>query len=108
MGGLLRAGALGLSMWLAVIMGDSMQLQGQIAADAALILQDRPGCLAIGPQGLPPGTGLPLMGLTAPKPIILLIADPRGPQFLRWSFRWHGFVRGAIAVAEVHCIPAMP
>ena len=106
--GLARAAVLGLSLRLAVIVVDSMRLERQVLADVTRPLPDQPRCLAVGPQGLPPDHAVPLMGLTAPKPIILQIADPSGPQFLRWSFRWHGFVEGGISAADVRCIPALP
>lgn len=106
--GLARAAVLGLSLWLAVIIVDSMRLEGQLRADAARMSSDRLRCLAVGPQGLPPDPAVPLMGLTAPKPIILHTADPSGPQFLRWSFRWHGFVEGGISAADVRCTPTPP
>lgn len=106
--GLARAAVLGLSLWLAVIVVDSMRLEGQVLADAARRAPDLPHCLAVGQLGLPPDPDVPLMGLTAPKPIILQIADPSGPRLLRWSFRYHGFVKGGISAADVRCTPALP
>ncbi|EEW25180.1 hypothetical protein [Rhodobacter ferrooxidans] len=105
--GLVRAAALGFCLWLAVIVADSMRLEGQLLADAARIKPDLPRCMAIGPQGMPLAQVPPLMGLTAPKPILLHIADPTRPRFLRWSFRWHGFVRGGIRAEDLRCTPAL-
>lgn len=102
--GMVRAAGLGLSLWLAVIVADSMRLERQLRAD---LPQDRAYCLAIGPDRLPPERLPPLMGLTAPKPIHLQIADPGHPRFLRWSFRWHGFVPGGLNPRDVPCTPVL-
>ncbi len=104
--GLARAAVLGLSLWLAVIVADSMCLERQLLADAARILPDQPRCLAIGPQRLSMDQARPLMGLTTPKPILLRAAD--GNRVLRWSFRYHGFVKTGIDPQDVPCTPALP
>ncbi len=106
--GLPQAATLGLSIWLAFIVADSMRLEGQMMADVTRQAGALPQCLAIGPEALAPGQLPPLMGLTAPKPILLRIAHDGNARLLRWSFRWHGFVRGGINEADVRCLPAPP
>lgn len=106
--GMARAAAIGLALWMAIIVSDSMRLEGQVIADAARQAGSLPMCLAIGPDGLGPDQLPPLMGLTAPKPILLRVGDTEPPRLLRWSFRWHGFVRGGIRDQDVRCLPAQP
>lgn len=73
MRGLLRGAVLGLSLWLAAIVADSMRLERQLMSN----LQRNVGfCLAIGPDRLPLDEVPPLMGLTAPKPILLVRRAP--------------------------------
>lgn len=101
-GGLLRAALLGLCLWLTLIVADSMQLQRQIEAD---LPKDLPFCLAIGPDRLSADKLPPLMGLTAPKPILLLTMTEDRTDTRRWSFRGHGFVRGASSFGAPPCPP---
>lgn len=75
-GGLSRAALIGLALWLALITADSLRLDGQLRADLARVSQDTQSCLAIGPNAMPLDRAPPLMGLTAPKPILLLVGTP--------------------------------
>jgi hypothetical protein len=75
---------------------------------AALVPKDAPYCLAIGPNRLPAAKAPPLMGLTAPKPILLLVDRGNRPEVLRWSFRGRIFVEGGAPPRDIACTPASP
>ena len=94
----IRAAIWGLSLSLGLIVWDSTRLARQIAE----ALPERPHYLAFGPEGAPPPP-MPLMALTAPKPILLRL-EGRATA-LRWSFRYHGFVRTGLKPDEVACRP---
>lgn len=103
--GVVRAGMLGLAAFLALIVADSMRLDGQIQAQ---LPKDAPYCLAIGPDFLSRDRAPPLMGLTAPKPILLVTDNQDRRETRRWSFRYHGFVRDGTGNAGPPCTPAPP
>ncbi len=103
--GLIRAALLGFAAFAAGIVADSMRLDRQVAA---LVPKDAPYCLAIGPNRLPAAKAPPLMGLTAPKPILLVTQAEGRLETRRWSFRWHGFVRGGSGQADPSCTPTLP
>ncbi|MEZ5796026.1 MAG: hypothetical protein R3D63_00100 [Paracoccaceae bacterium] len=103
--GLVRAAVLGFAGFAALIVADSMRLDGQIQAQ---LPTDAPYCLAIGPDRLPRDQSPPLMGLTAPKPILRVVAGQNRPETRRWSFRWHGFVRDGSGNPAPPCTPAPP
>lgn len=96
----IRAAIWGLSLTLGLIVWDSTRLAAQIAE----ALPQRPHCLAFGPEGAPPPQ-MPLMALTAPKPILLRVEGQGYQRVRRWSFRYHGFVRTGLKSEEVACQP---
>jgi hypothetical protein len=101
---LAHGAALGLALWLALIVGDSLRLETQVRADLARLRTDvERACLALGPDRLHLDQVSPLMALTAPKPILLLHGNAGNERVLRWSFRYHGFVRTHINPDVVPC-----
>lgn len=103
--GVIRAGLLGFAAFLALIVADSMRLDRQIQAQ---LPKDTPYCLAIGPDFLSRDQTPPLMGLTAPKPILLVTDNQDRRETRRWSFRYHGFVRNGTSNAGPPCTPTLP
>lgn len=101
--GPIRAALIGFSLWPALIVADSMRFRHQIEA---ALPKDLPFCLAIGPDHQPVDKVPPLMGLTAPKPILLLTMTGDETDTRRWSFRWHGFVRDGTSRGAASCPPA--
>jgi hypothetical protein len=101
-----RAAALGFCAFLAGIVGYSMRMEPGF--QAALRQNDAPWCLSIGPRALALDQVPPLMGLTAPKPILLLVDRGNRPEVLRWSFRGRIFVEGGAPPRDIACTPASP
>ncbi|MFZ1337699.1 MAG: hypothetical protein WAS26_01440 [Paracoccaceae bacterium] len=99
-----RAAELGFALTLAAITVDSMRLDGQLHSQ----LPATGYCLAIGPDHLPPDQVPPLMGLTAPKPIVRVILSDDRTRAERWSFRGHRFVRDGTQSQEPPCTPTPP
>ncbi|MFZ1483087.1 MAG: hypothetical protein WAT25_20195 [Paracoccaceae bacterium] len=98
---LARAAELGFALALAAIVADSMRLDGQLRAH----LPQKAHCLAIGPDNLAMDQLPLLMGLTAPKPILLVTGSGEAQDIHRWSFRGHEFVRSAAPPDGPPCTP---
>ena len=98
-----RTALLGLAVWLGLITGDSLRLEGQLRAELANYAHGQTICLAIGPDALPLESVPRPMGLTAPKPILLVTGASDLRKVQRWSFRYHGFVRTGINPTTIPC-----
>jgi hypothetical protein len=103
-----RAAAIAFCTILGAITIDSLFLERQLRAEVLMFYADQPHCLSIGPTALSLDAASPLMGLTAPKPILLLVNGPSRPEVLRWSFRGHLFVGGGAPPRDVRCTPTLP
>lgn len=98
-----RAALLGLAVWLGLITGDSLRLDSQLRAELARYSVGQTTCLAIGPDAVSLDNVPRLMGLTAPKPILLVTWSSDLREVRRWSFRYHGFVRTGIDPETIPC-----
>lgn len=104
--GLAKGATLGMALSIGLITLFSLTMERSFTKD----LRQKSGsaaCLMAGPAGAP--LTLPLMALTAPKPILLVSRQDGVTRVYRWSFRYAGFVRTTPADTVKLCpVQALP